>query len=162
MLRLRCTNSKACSAASQTHSTYWTGHAGISGGAPIMRSMGRLVSWLSIRRLGVHLVLSWTDELYGIMTNGRRSSQSFLASLARVVSICMTVRLALSTKPSDFWLYGTVRVLLMWRSLQSSAIRSDSNSRPWSECRLLGTPKWLMNCSMIMSATVWAVWYLRA
>ena len=70
---------KACSAASRTHSTNWTGHAGVSGGAPIMRSMGRLVSWLSIRRLGVHLVLSWIDDLYAIMTNGRRSSQSFRA-----------------------------------------------------------------------------------
>ena len=62
-----------------------------------------------------------------------------MSKKAAIVSI--SVRLYLSTNPSDFGLYAVVLVLVTPKILQTSVKTSDTKLRPWSEWIYLGTPK---------------------
>ena len=61
----------------------------------------------------------------------------------------------LPAMPSD-----TTKVFLVYHGLQNWASNCDSNSRPYSDCRLRGTPNISINSSNNTSAASIAVWFV--
>ena len=74
----------------------------------------------------------------------------------------MSVRLHLSTNPSDWGMYGAVRDALISSKSAMPFINSDLNSGPWSEWRTLGTPHLRKTSVTITSAIVIALWFEKA
>ena len=99
-------------------------------GEPYITSIGIGACRPNIRLNGVNPVVDCTLVLYAMQRGRRCSSQSNGFSLAAVASIDSSVRLNRSTRPSDCGWYAVVRVLLIPRSLQTSATNSDSNCLP--------------------------------
>lgn len=94
----------------------------------------------NINKFGEHLVLSCITAWYAIITYGRWSSQSVLCLFTNSESICCRVRFNPWTIPSDWGIYGVVRVFYMSSFIHISENNWDLNSLPWSVWIRYGVP----------------------
>ncbi|ROT67155.1 hypothetical protein C7M84_014783 [Penaeus vannamei] len=88
---------------SLTYAGLCSGSSSSSGGRPIAKSIGSLISLPHIICTGVHPVASWAAERYAMSCNGRCSSQSVWSSLQCFVTNTSPSTLARKSSPSRRW-----------------------------------------------------------